>query len=370
MSGAAHPAGTLIPRVKRPSLGQQVVRALLVLLALLGVVAVGWVLRFLVAPIVGALLLTYVLSPIADALENRGMPRWGAVMVCGGLICGVIVGVSIGVWPSLESWLKETPQEGERSVFDLQLEHRFGEWQTALSTKYPGVDWRAALGKVQGFLQHQRRTLVEGLPAMALEALSHVGAAGLSVIIAFFVLLDGSAMKRALLEYVPNRHFENALLMLDRVDRQISAYLIGTASENLLVTVVMAIALSALGMPNALLFAVIFGICNVIPFAGPFIGAAAGLLFSLLDPSAPSLGALAAVYVVVHLVDAMFINPLVMGRSLNMHPLTVIVGISVGGTLGGVVGMLAIIPMIAVTKAIAITIAEGVANAVTAEHDS
>ena len=141
---------------------------------------------------------------------------------------------------------------------------------------------------------------------------------------------------------------------------------LGIALENLLVTIIVAIPLVALGMPNALLFAVIFGVCNVIPFVGPFIGASAGLLFSLLDPSAPSLGVLAAVYVIVHFIDAMLISPWVMGKSLDMHPLTVIVGIAVGGTLGGVLGMLAIIPMIAVAKAIATTLAEGVRNASTA----
>jgi predicted PurR-regulated permease PerM len=360
----------LIPRVTRLTLGEKVVRALLLVLAILGAAAVAWVLRFLILPIAGAMLMTYVLSPVADALENRGLKRSTAVMVCGGLVGGMMFAVLSGVWPSLESWMRERPQEeGVRSAFDLQLEHRFAEWQRALTAQYPGINWQASMGKALAFLQHQRQSLVEELPAMALSAASHLGAVGLAIIIAFFVLLDGSPMKRAVLEVVPNRHFENALLMLDRVDRQISAYLIGTASENVLVTVVMAIALYALGMPNALLFAVIFGVCNVIPFAGPFIGASAGLLFSLLDPSAPSLGALALVYVVVHLVDAMVISPMVMGRSLNMHPLTVIVGISVGGTLGGVLGMLVIIPMIAVAKAIALTIAEGVRNAATAEQE-
>ena len=75
---------------------------------------------------------------------------------------------------------------------------------------------------------------------------------------------------------------------------------------------------------------------------------------------------LAVVYGVVHLVDAMFISPLVMGKSLDMHPLTVIVGIAIGGTLGGILGMLAIIPLIAVGKAIATTVAEGLRNASTA----
>lgn len=366
----AFPPGTLVPPVERKPLGEQVVGAIGIALIAAAALGVAWILRFLVAPIIGALLVTYVLRPIADGLENRGAPRWAAVLACGGLITAVFAAVGVGVWPSLEAWLKETPHAtGERSVFEVQLETRLLEWQAGLAGRYPNVDWASLFHKVQDVLQHQRRSLVEGLPALALNALSHVGSVGLAGVIAYFVLLEGTTMKNALLRSVPNRHFERALIMLDRVDRQISAYLIGTVAENVLVTVLMALALFALGMPNALLFAVLFGVANVIPFAGPFIGAAAGLLFSLLDPAAPSLGALAAAYVVVHLVDAMFINPVVMGRSLDMHPMTVIVGIAVGGTLGGVLGMLGIIPAIAVTKAIVSTVIEGVQDAQVAARE-
>lgn len=366
MSGAeARPAGALIPRRRRLTLGEQVVRAVLFLAGLGLVGAAVWVLRFLVVPVVVAFLFTYVMGALADLLENRGLSRAAAVSVCFAILLGGLAAVLAGTWPSLEAWLSEMPEEGQRSVFEVQLEQRLAGWQASLAKSYPHVDWPGHFEKLHHFLEARRRSLVEGLPTMAMEALSHVGSLVLALIIAFFLLLDGTAMKKAVVALVPNRYFEGALLMLHRVDRQVASYLLGTALENVLVTVILAVPLYLMGMPNAFLFAVIFGVANVIPFAGPFIGAAAGLFFSLLDPSAPSVGALVAVYVVVHLVDAMLINPWVMGKSLDMHPMTVIVGISVGGTLGGVVGMLVIIPLIAVAKAIATTVSEGIANAST-----
>ncbi|MBL9038054.1 MAG: AI-2E family transporter [Archangium sp.] len=361
------PAGTLIPPRAQRTLAENVVRAIVGTLALFAVLAVGWVLRFLLLPVVVALLLTYVLGPIADFLENRGWSRTSAVGVCFAVLLGGIATLALGVWPSIEGWLQEAPQGGdEPSAFEVQLGRRLDDWQAALSGRYRHVDWVTLFGKLRDFLQHQQRSLVEGLPAMALNLASHAGSVVLALIITFFVLLDGAAMKQAMVALVPNRHFENALVMLHRVDRQIASYLIGTAIENSLVTVLVAVPLYLLGMPNAFLFAVLFGVANVIPFAGPFIGASAGLLFSLLDPAAPSLGALVATYVIVHFIDSMLISPLVMGKSLDMHPLTVIVGIAVGGTLGGILGMLAIIPVIAVCKAIVSTVVQGVRNAATA----
>jgi predicted PurR-regulated permease PerM len=359
------PAGTLIPPRVRLTLAEQVVRAIVLALALAAIVGLGWLLRFLVVPVVAALLFTYVVGPLADFLENRGLSRSKAVAACFAVLLGGLALVAAGVWPSLASWLEQAPEPGERSTFEVQLEQRLDGWQASLSARYKQVDWHAAFDKLRHVLQAQRKSLMEGLPTMVLGLLSQAGSLVLALIIAFFVMLDGAAMKRAVVSLVPNRYFENALVMIDRVDRQIASYLLGTAVENLLVTVLVAIPLWLVGMPNAFLFAVIFGLANVIPFAGPFIGASVGLFFSLLDPSAPSMGVLVAIYVVVHFVDAMVISPVVMGKSLDMHPMTVIVGISVGGTLGGIVGMLVVIPLIAITKAIVSTLAEGVRNAAT-----
>ncbi len=350
--------GTLIPPRQTLTLGEQVVRAILGVLGLAAVIGLGWLLRFLVVPVVIGFLLTYVMVPLADRIENAGFSRKTAVACCFGLMLAAVGLLIVGVSPSIQAWLTEQPKEGQTSAFELQLENRIAGWQASLTASYPAVNWASAFHKLREFLQHQRVSLVEGLPAMALGVASQAGSVALGFVIAFFVLLDGAAMKKALVALVPNRHFENTLLMLHRVDRQISSYLIGTAVENVLVTILVAIPLALLGMPNALLFAVIFGAANVIPFVGPVIGGSAGLLFSLLDPASPPIAALVAVYVVVHLIDAMVISPLVMGKSLDMHPMTVIVGIAIGGSLAGVVGMLAIIPLIAVGKAIATTVAE------------
>lgn len=359
---ASSPAGTLIPPVRRRTPGERALQVLGWVSALAVLSAVGYLLRFLLLPLAVALVLTYVMGPAVDHLENRGLPRWVAVSICFTLLLGGLATLVVGTLPSLEAWLEEAPQPGQRSAFELQLEQRLGEWQAGLSRRYRQLDWAVPFSRLHHFLQAQRRTLVEELPAMALNALSQAGSVLLALVMAYFVLLDGARMKKAVVAWVPNRHFENALVMLHRVDRQISSYLIGTAAESALVTVLLAVPLYLLKMPNAFLFAVIFGAANVIPFAGPFIGAAAGVFYSLLDPSAPSIGALVLVYTLVHGVDAMFINPWVLGKTLDMHPLTVIVGISVGGALGGVVGMLAIIPAIAVTKAIASTVVEGMRN--------
>ena len=213
------PAGTSIPPRQRLSLAEKVVRAIVFVLGAAGVLAVCWVLRFLLVPIVVAFLFTSVMGPLADRLENRGVSRSLSVTAVFGLLLGRLATVAVGVWPSIESWLEQAPQEGERSAFEVQLEQRLDAWQAALSARYRQIDWHAAFEKLRHVLQAQRKSLVEGLPAMALGLLSNAGSVVLALIIAFFVMLDGASMKRSVVSLVPNRHFENALVMLDRVDR-------------------------------------------------------------------------------------------------------------------------------------------------------
>ena len=71
-----------------------------------------------------------------------------------------------------------------------------------------------------------------------------------------------------------------------------------------------------------------------------------------------SIGVLALIYTVIHFIDAMVIAPWVMGKSVDLHPMVIIVGLAIGGTLGGLLGMLLAIPLLAVAKAVIGTIVD------------
>ncbi|HZN93633.1 MAG TPA: AI-2E family transporter [Myxococcales bacterium] len=358
----AEAAVRLVPLEEMPSLGERVVRAVVVTLVLAGAGVVAWKLSFLTTPLALAILGFYVLSPLVNLIENRGASRGLAVLIVfgGGLL--VLIGIGFALWPSLENWLQQKPsQAGEKSMFEIQLGKRLDSWErAALAGKYRQIDWHALFNQVRQLLENQRKGLTETLPQVAMGMLSSAGTLVLAPIMTLFLLIDGSAMHKAIVAQVPNRHFETVLTLLHRVDRQIAAYLRGAASESAIVAALLAVVLWALGMPSALLFACIYGVANVIPLLGPVMGAGAGLLYALMDPGAPSLGVLAVGYLGVYVLDAMLINPMVVGKNLNLHPLTIIVGISIGGSLAGILGMLVSIPFIAIGKAIAYTIWDAV----------
>jgi predicted PurR-regulated permease PerM len=352
----------LVPLEEMPSLGERVVQAIVITLVLAGAGVVAWKLSFLTTPLALAVLGFYVLSPLVNLIENRGASRGVAVLIVfgGGLL--ILVGVGVALWPSLEHWLSQKPsQAGEKSAFEIQLGKRLDAWeQVALASRYRQIDWHSLFNSLRELMERQRKGLMETLPQVAMGMASSAGTLVLAPIMTLFLLIDGAAMHKAVVAQVPNRHFETVLTLLHRVDRQIAAYLRGAASESAIVSALLAVVLAALGMPSALLFACIYGVANVIPLLGPVMGAGAGLLYALMDPNAPSLGALAVGYLGVYVLDAMLINPMVVGKNLNLHPLTIIVGISIGGSLAGILGMLVSIPFIAIGKAIITTVWDAV----------
>ncbi len=330
------------------------------LLALALVAVAFWLLRFLLTPFLLALLMSYALGPIVNQLESYRVPRWAAVLICLGIGVGVAFTLCALLWPSLDAWLRQAPKIGEKSIFEVRLDARLADWQAYLTHTYPRLDWATLFAKWRSALEGQRKDLMETLPARALAAFAGAGTFVLAPIIGIFLLLDGATMQKALIALVPNRYFETVLVLLHRVDRQVAGYLRGAASEAGLVIVILSLVLFLAGMPNAFLFACIYGVVNVVPLAGPIIGTSVGLIYSLLEPNAPGAGTLLLSYGVVYVIDAMFINPLVVGKNLNLHPLTVIVGIAVGANAGGIFGMLVSLPVIAIGNVVVRTVSQAV----------
>ncbi|MCC6807663.1 MAG: AI-2E family transporter [Deltaproteobacteria bacterium] len=339
----------------RLTTAQVVSRTLLVLAFALALAFLWRLAGFLLTPIALGLLIAYCAGPLVNLLEDRGLPRALAVAACFAAAAAVVLTIALAAWPSLSDWLHEAPVPGD-DVFATRLALRMQAWEQKLVAAFPRLDWHGLFARLAAAIETQRKELMETVPSLALSALTSAGTFILAPVIALFILLDGAAMQKAVVALVPNRHFEMVLVLLHRVDRQIAAYLRGAASESVLVAILMSAVLWLAGMPKALLFGGIYGVANVIPIVGPLIGAGVGVVFTFVEPNAPTLSTLLVSYGVVYVIDAMFINPLVVGKSLNLHPLTIIVGISIGGHVAGILGMLVSIPLIAIGKAIVVTV--------------
>jgi predicted PurR-regulated permease PerM len=184
----------------------------------------------------------------------------------------------------------------------------------------------------------------------------------------FLVLLfDNGKLKKSLVRAVPNRYFELTLTILENINEALGRYLRGTSIECFLVgtSFTLCLFLVGLDMQWAATIGIIAGLANAIPFLGPGIGLLVGVLYAIMaedvSPVLPFIDgenlllAIIVVVVIVQLADNALFQPYVLGSAVDLHPLTVILGVTGGAVIFGFAGMLFAIPVIMVVKVIVST---------------
>jgi predicted PurR-regulated permease PerM len=204
--------------------------------------------------------------------------------------------------------------------------------------------------------------LLQHTPALVGTVVSGMTNIVIVPIVAFFFLSEGRSIKRATIELVPNRYFEMVLNLIYRIDQQLGGYIRGLVLSVIIVSLLSITGLWTIGLRDYLVVGTLAGLSNVIPYLGPIIGIAAGILATLLQHGSLGVGVLlpvVAVFLIVQIVDNVFIQPVVVAKSVNLHPLIVIFVVLVGNHLFGPIGMLLAVPFTAVTKVSAQTIYHG-----------
>lgn len=170
--------------------------------------------------------------------------------------------------------------------------------------------------------------------------------------VAFFFLKENGLFKNMLSSFVPDSYETSALKAFDDSKELLMRYFLGIVIQISIVTLLVWIALSLLGIKSALLIAVFAALMNVIPYLGPILGAAIGglvVICSNLDASFfavtfPQLIKIGAVFGCMQFIDNFLLQPNIFSKSVKAHPLEIFIVILIGAKLGGVLGMVIAIP--------------------------
>lgn len=169
----------------------------------------------------------------------------------------------------------------------------------------------------------------------------------------FYLLKDSGKMVQNVTKAMPLKHQTEVAGLIKKMNATISAYISGQAIECLFVAIGTFVGYLVIGVEYALLFGVLAGATNIIPYIGPYIGLAPVVFVTIFD--SPMTALLACVVVlVVQQVDSNLVYPNIMGKTLEIHPLTIVVILLVAGNLAGLLGMILGVPVYAVTKVIVV----------------
>lgn len=173
--------------------------------------------------------------------------------------------------------------------------------------------------------------------------------------ILFYMLKDGHRFSNLAVKILPDQYKNEGLKIFKDLYDTLAAYIQGQLIVCLFVGIGCYIGFLIAGVKYALILGMIMTVTNIIPYVGPFLGAAPAVIIAFLDSPTKALIAVIVV-VVVQQIDGNLVSPLIIGKRLNTHPLTIILLLLGAGSFGGVLGMILAVPTYAVLKAFALNI--------------
>jgi len=194
-----------------------------------------------------------------------------------------------------------------------------------------------------------------------------LGSAFLSfiIMIVFMIifLLEGKKFTHSFLHAVPGEHYGTAKRMLEKTSLQIHAYIRGQliAASSVAVTSIIGLYIlqwiTGILIPYTILIGIAAGLFNLIPFVGPIAGMIpAVILYLVTDQSMPIhiiyVLLILMVFAIVQLIDNLVVSPYIMGGSVGLHPMLVIILVLLGASVGGILGMLFVVPIAAILKVV------------------
>jgi len=303
-------------------------------------------LKAVLGPFIIAMIISYILNPVVSMLHDRKVPRTMAVLLIYAVFCTILTVILVNFIPmfidqmqELNKHLPELTMRAQNLVIDINNNSSLPE------SFREGVN--KLLVQVEKRVSETLLTFVDNIGGMV----NALFIAFVVPFLAFYILKDFEVFERAIIKYVPKTHRKNTIRLLKDVDTALGSYIRGQLLVCIIIGTFAYIGYLFVDMPYALLLASIVAITNVIPYIGPFIGAAPALLMASTI-SVKMMMMVVIVNTVCQILESNIISPQVVGRTLHLHPLIIILAVLVGGHLAGVIGMILAVPIFASGKVI------------------
>jgi predicted PurR-regulated permease PerM len=344
------------PRVSR------VIRWGLVAWSLIGVLILAYLIyryalypiRVVVAPLLVAMIIVYLLNPLVSRMTVRGLPRVWATLITYVVFLGT-VGMGLRYLIPL---LAHQVSQFAASVPDLltraqdslnQTLHRFGAENVKTSELFRALSPKGGAG-----------SFISRIFSLTQSVVHIVVVWVLGIVLGFYLLVDLPKIRRGAMAFLPASRRDEVRSVLEKIGGALGGYFRGQLLVALFVGLASMLGLYIVGLPYWALVGAVAGLTNLIPLIGPFIGAIPAVFIAFTTNSSEGLmhlepgwslavGSCLAL-LIVQQIDNHIISPNMLSRTVKLHPVTVMLGLLVGGTLLGLPGMLLAVPSIATIK--------------------
>ncbi|MBM7657114.1 AI-2E family transporter [Sporolactobacillus spathodeae] len=304
-------------------------------------------------PILVAGFLFFLLSPFVGLLERLRLPRALSIAIIYLILIGLITLLVVTFGPTLghqvKSLFSKLPDYivGIRHSIDQLANTQGFKW--LIHQDYYSID------KIQKNVTNMLNDYSKHAGSSFSSFFSVIVNLTLTVVtvpfILFYMLKDGDRLPSAVMRFFPRHYHHEVNEIIQDLSSTLSSYIHGLIIVATFVGATSSIGFAAIGLPYSLLLGLIVGVTNIIPYMGPILGAAPAIIVASMDSPVKALFVL-VIIVTVQQLDGHLISPLVMGKRLNIHPLTIIVLLLVAGKWIGPIGMILAVPSYAMAKTV------------------
>lgn len=309
------------------------------------------ILSSIIVPVVLAIITFYLFNPIIDWLEKHKIKRIYGIILLFVTIIGLLTTLIILVYPIIQEQVMSLIQAFPEYLDSITLTiEEWSENSVFEEAIYNATEWfNSLLGNLPSNISDYLGTAASGISNVFSTVSSIAVVAATFPIILFFLLKDSERFTKYMMELIPPKFRKDTTAVLSTMNEQVSSYIKGQLIICVCIGVMMFIGFTIIGLDYAIILAIVVSVTAIIPYIGPTIAIIPAIIVALID-SPFMLIKLIIVWVVVQFIDGNLIEPNIQGKSLDVHPLTIIIVLLVMGDLLGLVGLILGVPIYAILK--------------------
>lgn len=325
-----------------------------ILLLLKELKIVGFLVAILkvLAPLFIGYFIAWLFEPAVKWLKHKGIRRGLGATLVYTFFLGLLTIICVSIIPVLSSQINDFVKMVPEVFVSVK------NWALDIFVKLSQLDFIDVASLQHGFMvkiEDIAVNLTTSLPDLIVTILTSLfsvfGIIIIGLIIGFYLLVSFEDASDSIITILPKKMQKDARDLANEVNTSLRRYVIGALLDCFAVFVASSIGFAVVGIDAPLLFGLFCGLTNIIPYAGPYIGGAPAVIVGFSQGIVTGILTIVVV-AVIQFLEGNFMQPVIMSKTVRLHPVTVILGLLVFGNFMGILGMIISTPLIACMKEI------------------
>jgi len=326
---------------------KRIKKILLWILALFIFFYLTYLLSDIIIILIISVLLAFIFDPLISMLEQEGFNRLASTLF---IFFGVGFFVYLGLSFIIPKFTFQMNQLIE-ALRNFNLHEQLVILEKEIKLLLPFFTVGELSKRVEDFINNQIINPFDSISIVLSSIVSVIAILVIVPFITFFLVKDSRSIMQGILQVMPNNYFEVSYYILKKVSIQIGRFVRAWIFDASFVGICCGLGFYIIGIDNALPLGVIAGLGHLVPYLGPILGGIPAAIISIIQYGDLShIPLIAIVLLLVYTLDNGFVQPYVFSKSVDMHPIIIILLIISGSQLFGVLGMLLAVPTAAVVR--------------------